>query len=566
MKRLAGLLVIAGLGLACGRTRENPSLGPISSGAGAGAGTGMAGGGSSGTGQTGEGGVPAPCTAPSRLAPAGLRPLGQAELRNELAVFGEPLAEMELPARFSRIHDLYEGGPNNEQRELDGVFLDRHAKFVTGLIERVTADAAGLGKLLSCDIGTDAALCNAHLFDFVMDRLFRGLADDATAAQVEAVFAEGEGDTGGFQGGAGAVLAWALQNPGFLYHVERGRPVTEDGVEKLELTDLELASQLSFLLWGSGPDSELLKLARAGRLSEPSELAAAAQRLLADPRAELGIARFYRELLGIDEGRRFDADSGVPPEVLTLMDRELSSFVWHATVDPGKGDLAALLEPVTWVNGALADYYGWPKVAGDDFRAVTLEPTRYAGLLTLPAWLTRASGPASTHPSMRGWWLARGLLCTSVPPEPEGVNHPAGPPNLTERQRFAEHASVALCAGCHQAVDPPGLALEHFDALGRYREEDDGLTIDTSNLPTRDGSGSFDGVPGLVDQVMKASANPSCLAQQWVRFALGGAALDSPASDCATELEQLTPKLKSVPEFLVRLTQTEAFRYRAPAP
>jgi hypothetical protein len=247
------------------------------------------------------------------------------------------------------------------------------------------------------------------------------------------------------------------------------------------------------------------------------------------------------------------------------MDRELSSFVWHATVDPGKGDVAALLEPVTWVNGELAEYYGWREVHSDDFRAVTLEPTRHAGLLTLPAWLTRASGPAATHPSMRGWWLARGLLCTSVPPEPEGVNHPAGPSNLTERQRFAEHASVALCAGCHQAIDPPGLALEHFDALGRYREEDDGLTIDTSNLPTRDGSGSFDGVPGLVDQVRDASADHFCLAQQWVRFALGAGALDSPGNECTPELAQLTRRPQSMPELLVRLTQTEAFRYRTHA-
>jgi hypothetical protein len=126
------------------------------------------------------------------------------------------------------------------------------------------------------------------------------------------------------------------------------------------------------------------------------------------------------------------------------------------------------------------------------------------------------------------------------------------------------HSAIALCAGCHQAVDPPGLALEHFDALGRYREEDDGLTIDTSNLPTREG-GSFDGVPGLADQVREASADHFCLAQQWVRFALGAAALESPGNECTPELAQLTPRFKSVPELLVRLTQTEAFRYRTSA-
>jgi len=513
----------------------------------------------------GAGGVLQPCAAPSRLARAGLRPLGQAELRNELGMFGEPLADMELPARYSRIYELYDRGPDDRPPELDSAFLARHAKFVTGLIERVTSDEARLGQLLSCDIGRDAALCKAHLFDFVTDRLFRGLSDDAKAAKLQATFAEGARGADGFQGAARAVLDWALQDPGFLYHVEQGRPVTEDGVEKRALTDLELASQLSFLLWGSGPDAELLKLARAGRLSDPSEIAAEARRLLDDPRSEIGIARFYRELLGIDEGRRFDMDSGVPPDVLALMDRELSTFVWHATVDPGKGNLAALLEPVTWVNGALADYYGWSGVAGEGFRAVSLEPAQYAGLLTLPAWLTRASGPTWTHPSVRGWWLARGLLCRSIPPEPEAVSQRPGPPNLTERERLAEHAAVAVCAACHQAVDPLGLALEHFDALGRYREDDDGLSIDTSNLPTWDGSGSFDGVSGLSRLVLETSTERSCLAQQWMRFALGAAVVDEPANECTTELQRAASKHKSVPELLVWLTQTEAFRYRTPS-
>jgi hypothetical protein len=494
-----------------------------------------------------------------------LRPLGQAELRNELSVFADPLADLELPARFSRIYDLYDRALDSDVFELDTAFLTKHAAFVAGLTERVTSDATRLGELLGCDVASDAEGCKARLFDFVMDRLFRGLADDAKAATLAAVFDEAEQRSAGFQGGAKAVLEAALQAPEFLYHSELGRPVKDAGVDKLALTDVELASSLSFLLWGSGPDAELLRTARAGDLSEPAELAAAARRLLADPRAERGVGRFYRELLGIDEGRRFDADSGVAPDLLALMDREFSSFVGHATLDPGKGDVASLLEPVSWVNRTLADYYGWSGVAGDAFQPVRLDATRYAGLLTLPAWLTRASGPGTTHPSVRGWWVARGLLCRSVPAEPEGVNEPAGPPGVTERQRLAEHGANALCAGCHQSVDPPGLALEHFDALGRYREDDDGLTIDTSELPTFDGHDSFDGLRGLADQVVAASDGRFCLAQQWTRFALGPAALEGSGSDCPTELEELTARGLSVPELLVALVQTEAFRFRAPS-
>jgi hypothetical protein len=327
-----------------------------------------------------------------------------------------------------------------------------------------------------------------------------------------------------------------------------------------------MASRLSFLLWGRGPDAELLRLARDGRLSEPSDIAKAARLLLGDPRSEVGVARFYRELLGIDEGRRFDAEAGVLPEVQALMDREFSSFVWHATVDPGKGDAASLVEPLSWTNQELANYYEWTGIKGSAFQKIQLDPTRYAGVLTLPAWLTRSSGPTSTHPSVRGWWVARGLLCNSVPPEPEGVIQNDGPPDLTERERLAIHTSNPACVSCHRVSDPPGLALEHFDSLGRYREDDDGLTIDTSDLPTWDGGGSFDGVQGLGEQVVAAAAERSCLARQWVQFALGAGAMDAPAPDCTTELRQLTSQDLPVPALLVALTQTEAFRFRRPSP
>jgi hypothetical protein len=573
MGRLVGLSLAVVLAAACGRTSKDGSGPDVHAGAGTGAGVaGQAGtaatAGTAGTAGTGSVGGFATCTTSPTLAPAGMRPLSQAELRNELAALGEPLTGMALPGRFSRIYQLVDLGSDSEQPDLDSAFLEKHGTFVVGLAERVTADADRLGELLSCDVTGDAALCTTHLFEFVMDRLLRGLADEARRAQLEAAFAEGEQLFGGFSGGARAVLGAALQAPEFLHHVELGRLVNEGGVAKAKLTDLELASRLSFLFWGSGPDAELLQLARAGRLSEPAELATVARRLLNDPRSELGIARFYRELLGIDEGRRFDADAGVPPEVLALMDREFSSFVWHATLDEGKGDAAALFEPISWVNGALASHYGWSGIEGEAFRAVDLDATRYAGLLTLPAWVTRASGPSLTHPSVRGWWIARGLLCTSVPPEPEGVAQSAGPPNLTERQRLAAHNTQPACAGCHQIVDPPGLALEHFDTLGRYREEDDGLAIDTTQLSVPFVGGSFDGVRGLAERAEQVQGAPSyCLADQWVRFALGAARLDE-AGDaaCSAELSQLTARARSVPELLIGLTQTEAFRYRTPTP
>jgi Protein of unknown function (DUF1592)/Protein of unknown function (DUF1588) len=554
MRWTVGLLVVGLLSAACGRTTKDGvplAETPAQGGTGSGGTSGSAVSGSAGAaGTTGAAGA-ASCVSPARLAPSGRRPLGQAELRNELALFGEPLGELPLPRPLSRIYDL-------EERDFYSTFLVEYEKFVASLAERVTSDPKRLGALLNCDVPTDVPTCTAHLLDFVANRLYRGLAEPAALEQVGRVLEEGQ-ESSGFPSGAKAVLETALRAREFLYHVEVGRPMDEAGATRFQLTDLELASRLSFLLWGTGPDDELLGRARAGRLSQPDELATEAQRLLRDARAQAGIARFYRELLGIDEGRRFDDDSGVPPDVLELMDREFSSFVWHATVDEGKGDVESLVEPLTWVNGPLARYYGWPGVEGDALRPFALDETRYAGLLTMPAWVTRASGPSSTHPSVRGWWVARGLLCHPIPPEPEGVKPAPSPPGITKREWLSQHAAAAVCAGCHLFVDPPGLALEHLDPLGRYRDDDQGLTIDTSNLP-------YDGVRGLAGEVVQASEEQSCLMLNWMRFALGFAALLSEDNDCPSELEHLAAKTRSVPEVLIALTGTEAFRYRAAPP
>lgn len=552
MRWTVGLLVVGLLSAACGRTTKDGAPltePPTQGGTGSGGTSGSAVSGSAGAAGTPGAAGEESCVSPAKLAPSGRRPLGQAELRNELALFGEPLAALPLPRRFSRI---YESG----ERDLSSPFLLEYEKFVAGLAERVTSDPKKLGALLDCDVSTDVPTCTARLLDFVANRLYRGLAEPAALEQLERVFEKGQ-QPSGFVSGARAVLEAALVASEFLYHVEVGRPVDEVAATRYQLTDLELASRLSFLLWGTGPDDELLGRARAGRLSQPDELAAEAQRLLGDARAEVGIARFYRELFGIDEGRRFDDDSGVPPDVLELMDRELSSFVWHATVDEGKGDVQSLVEPLTWVNGPLARYYGWPGVEGDALRPFALDETRYAGLLTLPAWLTRASGPSSTRPSVRGWWVARALLCHPLPPEPEGVKPVPSPPGMTKREWLAEHAAIPSCAGCHAIVDPPGLALEHLDPLGRYREDDQGLTIDTSNLP-------YDGVRGLAGEVVRESEERSCLTLNWMRFAVGFAALqDDDDDECPSELEHLAAETRSVPEMLIALTGTEAFRYRS---
>ena len=516
------------------------------------------GGGGSSAGSTGGSGIVLEPPTCSELPPpeVPLRALGESALTNELAQFGLPLDGEVFPEPSSLIYD-------EQEWEASLAFVAGHADFVNGLAKRVTADAAGLGTLLGCDVEAAPRKCQGKLFEFVAARLFRGLPSPETTADLQRVFDTGEKLGGDFQSGARAVFEVALQSPEFLYRPELGRPVEGRAADWSQPTDVEMASRLSFLLWDRGPDDELLTAAAQGGLTDPADIEAQARRMVADERARGGVRRFYRELLRATRVPFLDGATALTPGVLALMDQEFASFVEHATFD-GPGDFAALFAPTSWVNGPLASYYGLPDVKGDAFRAVELDPARYAGILTQPAWLVRASSPTFTSPSRRGWIASGAFLCQVVPPEPPGVDvnlpPPASPPPTTTRERLAEHTVNPICAGCHQMMDPLGLALEHIDSSGRYRETEDGHSIDTSGHWAPDGP-PFAGVVELGALLAKDSTARSCFVTQWTRFAFGR--YEEEHNDCTrTELQEQFASEQNVPELMIALTQTESFRFR----
>lgn len=490
-----------------------------------------------------------------------LRALGASALQNELAQLGQSLDGEVYPEPSSLIYD-------DQEPNASATFVSGHAAFVQGLVRRVTADAAGLGKLLGCDVKAAAQKCQAKLFEFVVARLFRGQTSAETEAELQQVFDMGQGLDGDFQGGARAVLEVALQSPEFLYRVEVGRPVEGAPADWSRPTDVEMASRLSFLLWDRGPDDELLAAAARGELTDPADIEAQARRMLADERARAGVRRFYRELLRLTgafpEGH---ASPELTPEIVALMDEEFNGFVERATFD-GPGDYQALFSPSSWLNGPLASYYGLPGVKGEAFRAVELDATRYAGLLTQPAWLVRPSSATWTSPSTRGWIAAGAFLCQVAPLKPPDaivtVQPPQEPPALTTRERLAEHASSPACAGCHQLIDPIGLALEHFDGAGRYRETEGGLAIDTRGHWAPSGP-TFEGAAELGALLASEDTARSCFVSQWARFAFGRA--EEQRNECArAELLEQFSHDPSVPELLVALTQTDSFRFRKAQP
>ena len=297
--------------------------------------------------------------------------------------------------------------------------------------------------------------------------------------------------TGGFEGGVRDALSAVLASPHFLYRAEVG---VGTGSTRT-LTDLELASRLSFFLWSSVPDDELLKVATESRLSKPDMLAAQVSRMLADPRAKTLADDFAFQWLHLSKLDEITPDRTQFPQASRLLDpravfkEELRLFV-DSVLRSDKSVNELLTADYTFLNERLAMHYGIETVKGGDFRRVTLDNPARRGLLGKGAILMLTAYPNRTSPVLRGAWILDRLLA-SPPPEPP-LNVPTlpenkrGQPAKTLRARLEQHRASPQCGACHGAMDPLGLALENFSAVGQYRANDpDTLTpIDaTGQLP-----------------------------------------------------------------------------------
>lgn len=290
-----------------------------------------------------------------------------------------------------------------------------------------------------------------------------------------------------------------LQSPNFLYRVELGVPSEADG-GRLRFTSFEMASRLSFTLWGTVPDEELLDTAEADGLATPAGIRDQAERMLADPRARQGVAKFTAEFYRLWQLEEKAKDSVAFPEwtptLRAAMRDELLARIADVVFDQPDDYLTLYDSKEVFVNNELARLYGLPEVEPDAFRAAMLpdeDPRR--GLIGSALVLAMNSLPARTSATERGQFITEMFLCKVVPPPPpevdvdldddDGMGGPAE--HRTLREKLEPHRADPTCAGCHNLTDPIGLALEHYDTIGRYRETDLGLTIDAS--------GELDGVP-----------------------------------------------------------------------
>ena len=348
---------------------------------------------------------------------------------------------------------------------------------------------------------SEAEACAREILGALARRAYRRPVDEGDVATLLEFYEWGRAE-GGFEKGIQFALERLLADPDFLYRVERD-PVDAPRGAAYPISDVELASRLSFFLWSSIPDDELLAAAENGTLSDPPVLDAQVRRMLADPRSQAMVDNFAGQWLYLRNMGGVYPDPNVFPEfdenLREAFTRETELFIGNQ-LRADASVLELLAADYTWVNQRLAEHYGIPNVYGSRFRRVALDGARRGGLLGHGSVMTVTSYPNRTSPVLRGKWVLENLL-GAPPPEPppdipalEERNEDGEPVSM--REAMVQHRENPACSVCHAPMDPIGFALQNYDAIGGWRDVNEGGTpVDaTGVLP--DGS-RFEGRAGL---------------------------------------------------------------------
>lgn len=513
---------------------------------------------------------PADCTSPI----PGAAPIRRMTHFEYNATIRDLLGDETRPADSFGVEEEALGFNNNAANLVTSAALvEKYMMAAEAIAARATAS---LDTLLPCDpvvLGNE--VCAQQFIQDFGKRAFRRPLVAEEIMVLSEQFNAGLVD-GDFATGIQMVIETALQSPEFLYRVEFGEPLAGNPSTALgtseaavRLTPWETASRLSYLLWGSMPDDELFAAAETTQLSTPEQIAVQARRLLDDPRAHAAIGNFHQQWLDYERIANVGKDATLFPEwssgIGALMQEETRAFLDDAVFVGG--DLMSLLtSSSSFLNAELAGFYGVTGPTGADFEKVALDPAQRAGVLTLGTLLTVNAHSNQTSPVHRGLLVRERFLCDVVPPPPPDVMVQAPEPNPTStaRQRFAEHSVNPACGGCHSLMDSLGFGFENYDALGRYRAQDNGVDIDASGqLTNTDIDGPFNGVVDLASKLSQSQDVKDCYVKQWFRFAYGRGETTSDTCSLATLSDRFAASDGNIKELLVSLTQTDAFLYRS---
>lgn len=525
-----------------------------------------------------SGKLPESCNGPISPGPSPIRRLTQTEYNNTVFTL---LGDETYPANSFAPDEEANGFTNQASALVVSPLLAE--QYMTAAENLASAHAERLltQELPACaGAAGDQDACNQAAESFIRDfgkKAFRRPLTEDEVQMHHDLFVQGTAlGAGSYEPRVGLelVIQAMLQSPHFLYRVEYGRPESVEG-DVVELTSYEMASRLSYLFWGTMPDARLFDLADRDELRTPAQIEAEARRMLEAPRAREAVKNFHRQWLGLDEIPTIAAtgkDRTVYPDysesLLPLLQRETEEFLDHAIFVDNASVEDLYTASYTMMNRELAEFYGiegGPQSAA--FERVELDPDKYAGFLTQAGLLALHSKSDGSSPVHRGKFVRERLLCQTPPPPPDVVPPPPTvDPTKTTREQYVQHEEDPACAACHQWMDPLGFGFEHFDALGRYRAEQNGLPIDATgeiNFIDEVGiDGPFDGAVELAERLSQSERVRECVSTQWFRYAYGRT--ETEADACTMDLvnQRFADSGYDIKELLVALTQTDAFRYR----
>ena len=423
----------------------------------------------------------------------------------------------------------YHGGSGGDTRYQP--YLDR--VVITGPYEASGAppveETPSRARIFTCRPESpgraDEASCVRDILSTLAGRAYRRPVTDRDLDVLLGFYDNGRND-GGFEAGIELALRRLLASPEFLFRIVRD----PDGVApatNYRVSDLELASRLSFFLWSTIPDDTLLDAAVAGRLRDPVVLEAQVRRMLADERADALVENFAGQWLYLRNVPALVPHENLFPDfgeaLRRAMRRETELFV-GSVIHEDRSVLDLLTADYTFVNERLARHYGIPHVYGSHFRRVTLEDDARRGLLGHGSILSATAYPTRTSPVLRGKWILENPLGTPPPPPPADVpdlEETSAGRALSMRESMEQHRAHPVCASCHKLMDPPGFALEHFDAVGEYRARSETNELIDASGVLPDGT-AFEGAVGLRDALMRRpDLFVTTLTEKLMTYALG---------------------------------------------
>src|SRR5580658_743970 len=367
------------------------------------------------------------------------------------------------------------GDPSVDRVTIEGPFGEKSA-----------GNTASRRKIFVCrpTSSADDLPCARTIVSALARRAYRRPVNDSDLESLLSFYQRGR-NKGGFDAGIESAIQLVLASPEFLFRFEPDPPETADGA-LYRVDDMALASRLSFFLWSTVPDEQLLNLATQGKLKDPAILEQQVKRMLADRKSQALVDNFAEPWLFLrnlkNSAPNLDAFPDFDDNLREAM-REETKLFFSSIIHEDRNVMDLMTADYTFVNERLARHYGIPNVYGSQFRRVTLTAEDRRGLLGQGSILTVTSYPNRTSPVQRGKWILTNLL--GIPPTPPPPNVPTLKENgdgkpLSLRERMEQHRADPVCAGCHKVMDPIGFALENFDAVGQWRTSDDGSPIDPS--------------------------------------------------------------------------------------